>query len=178
MCPALQNNAKTELNLFHQEVPVALEGAFLELGSCSDASYHPKSTGLHETSLEQLALPVILCVPMLSWLVGQAQIPAVLPKLGCWDPSVLEGCGCPHPQILIFFPLLLKQNKKMKRKHQEKVKEWRRDSFGHFSPVPCPPGHWVLVMVVLALYSFAAEEKESAVNGAELPWPHPPPGLG
>lgn len=33
----------------------------------------------------------------------------------------------------MFSPLLLKQNKKMKQKHQEKVKqEWRKDILGPF----------------------------------------------
>ena len=65
----------------------------------------------------------LTCVPVLSRMVGQAQIPTVLPRLGCRDPSVLGGCGCPHPQMLIFSPLLLKQKKKMKREDKEKVKQ-------------------------------------------------------
>lgn len=42
--------------MFHQEVPVALEGEFAELGSCFVVSHHLKSTGLHETSVVPMGL--------------------------------------------------------------------------------------------------------------------------
>lgn len=52
------------------------------------------------------------------------------PRVGVLGPLCAGGCGCVHPAMLIFSPLLLKQNKKMKRKHQKKVKrDWRRGSF-------------------------------------------------
>lgn len=92
---------------------------------------------------------------------GASSDPSRAPQLGYWDPSVLGGCGCPHPQMLIFSSLLLEQNKKMKQKHQKVKQERRRDGFSHFSPDPSPPRHRAFVMGRLVLDSFAAEVRRA-----------------